>query len=193
MKHAFLDLDDTVNGTRNILVHLMKTIHNYDAPEDIYLTSDNTDGYLGEILDSGEFMKHVNLNRGFPGLFGHLVRTNNLTINICTHRGYHPKGEEYTHEFLNNLGILDFLDEIIILDPKKNPNKVEFIKSELKLVDDEFIIIDDKPNFFSNESLCRNTILFDQFWNKDIIPFSKYHRISSLVEAIPVIDRFVKD
>lgn len=193
MKHVFLDLDDTVNFTRSIMVDLLFSEYNYRAPRDIYLTSDNTSGLLGKILDSGEFMKIPRLNDGFCGLFAKIVSTIGVIPSICTHRGYHKRGKEFTYDFLDALGISNFLGEVILLDPGEYPNKLEFIQSKMNLKDGEFIIVDDKPNFFSNKPLCNNTILFDQYWNRDISTYSKYHRVTSLAQVIPFVDQLAKD
>ncbi|UOX39511.1 putative acetyltransferase [Aeromonas phage ZPAH34] len=62
---------------------------------------------------------------------------------VCTHRGYHKEGLNYTQRWLKTTMIDYLFDDIHVLDPAKNPNKITFLKE--KYPDKEILLLDDNP------------------------------------------------
>ncbi|WNV45985.1 HAD-like protein/GNAT family N-acetyltransferase [Aeromonas phage AerS_266] len=62
---------------------------------------------------------------------------------ICTHRGYHKEGLNYTKRWLKTAMIEHLFDRIHVLDPAKHPDKIVYLKEHHP--NTEILLLDDNP------------------------------------------------
>lgn len=66
-----------------------------------------------------------------------------IIVVVCSHRGFHPYGEVFSRQWLNDNDLLHLFDHIHMLDSSVTPNKIEFLKDHYP--DHEILLIDDNP------------------------------------------------
>lgn len=193
LKPIYVDLDDT--GFRT---HLYMNLHLQGhgiMVEDRYITPEIGGKPFVDMLESGRFMLEVDMNDYFIQTLSFLLREG-FSLGVCTHRGYHEKGERYTRKAL--APHLSMFDHIHVLNPAEHPDKIAFLNSIHG--EDGYYLIDDNPrtqvtNNFTRvgdvSALPKNVLLFTQPWNAHI---DHPHRISSfdrqhfLENFIPMLD-----
>lgn len=157
----YVDLDDTLLYTRDWLVKQMYLLTGYRHNKSGFITSENSDGNITKVLALAEFMRDTPPNLEMIEVLRQL--SDRVSIKICTHRGYHPKGKQYTEELLDTLQ-LDFITGVEYLCAYKQPDKIEYLRS----LEVPFILLDDNPKF-SNVSPLEDTgevMVYTQEWNK---------------------------
>lgn len=92
------------------------------------------------LMDNGfiNLMREIKLE--YPDHFNPLV---------VTHRGFDPDGGKLTYQWLYENGLTDLFEVVYALDPKVQPNKVEFLKElfpghAIRLLDDNPLARTDK-------------------------------------------------
>lgn len=160
-----LDMDDTIADTNGFIYNWL--INHYQESDRIDLAEEveanalagNTTLSLGEphrttvatkIMPSGRFMAHSGLTEiTRKGLFSYLrdfIKKNDhlsITVVVCTHRGFHKKGEEYTEEWLRENTWYDPVSKIHCIDPAQHRDKVKYMTEMYP--DHKVIILDDNP------------------------------------------------
>lgn len=179
LKAVVLDWDDTINAT---FLPLRKAVaaKGYPLPpEHVYLTTENTNGGLDIVLAEGEFMRVRETRLGDMKLTQIIQRLQSVgvPVGICTHRGFHKNAMELSTEAFETLGWRP--NFIYILDPAKNPDKVEFLT---EIYGDDFTLIDDRPRWDAKHPLPSNVWLMDQPWNHDVPVADTFCRITGLDE-----------
>ncbi len=162
---VFFDLDDTLFNTHAEFRKYLLEDYGFVAPEDQYLTLANTGGLIQHILNHPQFMlttepcvSKLKLLDSIKHNFGDKV-----TINFCTHRGYHPEAENYTARSLK-VHQLEF-DKQVFLDPYKIPDKMRYLRETF--VTSNLMLIDDNPFFDKDfKGYDKDTYLIDKPWNK---------------------------
>lgn len=179
LKVVVLDWDDTINAT---FIPLRKAVvaKGYPVPaERVYLTTENTNGGLDIALAEGEFMRERVTRPGDQKLTQVIQRlqADGVQVGICTHRGFHKDAMALSEEAFGNLGWRP--NFIYILDPAKNPDKVEYLT---ELYGDNFTLIDDRPRWDAKHPLPANVWLMQQPWNRDIPVADTFCSVSGLEE-----------
>lgn len=179
IKWIFFDADDTAFDTHNfMLCHLMNW--GIYPGTDTYITPENGKQPFVDMLASGDFMLHANMRPYFIQTVAMLVREG-FSVGICTHRGYHEKGERNTRKVL--APHLSMFDHIHCLDSREHPDKIAFLDE--KYGKGTYILVDDNPITAVRDSYTRvgehltlpkNVLLFDKGWNMHV---DHPHRISS--------------
>jgi len=177
LKAVVLDWDDTVNAT---FLPLRKAVvaKGYPVPaEHVYLTTENTNGGLDIALAEGEFMRERVTRPGDQKLTQIIQRLqqDGVPVGICTHRGFHKDALSLSQEAFDTLGWRP--NFIYILDPAKNPDKVEFLS---EIYGDDFTLIDDRPRWDAKHPLPHNVWLMEQPWNRDVPVADPFCSISDL-------------
>lgn len=160
MCNIVVDFDDCGLDTLPTLLRLHKErMPDYALPEG-FLTPANAPA-LPAILEEGTYMLHTPIKKGFEDV---LRRLKGLGHNIyaCTHRGFHPKGKEYTERLIAPMR--DVFDDVFYLDPKVDRDKTVFLSKTFK---DQYYLIDDNPGFGSEFASAR-VVLFEARWNKSV-------------------------
>lgn len=105
-----------------------------------------------EIVREGTFMLRVEPTEIVKqGLLSEIATIRKMSWNkrldtcVCTHRGFHESGEEYTRIWLADQKATHVVDNIHAIDPAKHPNKLEFL--EELYPDHEIRLLDDNPLF----------------------------------------------
>lgn len=188
---VLFDLDDTGLITHPVIVRMLKETHGDDVPIDKYLTPDNGgSGFIG-LMESGEFLDKVAFREDFFLIVDQLIAAG-VDVGICTHRGYHPMGQILTRKLFTDEQWDKFTYKFF-LDPRTQPDKLEFLFEELE---SDFVLVDDRPHFNSetDDDDFNHVILFDQPWNKNL-PFERVYAFDQkLVDLIfkkfELIDNF---
>ena len=68
---------------------------------------------------------------------------------VCTHRGFHAKGVEYTSHWLAEQKASHVIDAVHAIDPAVHPNKLEFLSSLYP--DHDVHLLDDNPLYRTEE------------------------------------------
>lgn len=169
MIHIYFDLDDTLVETHKEMKRLLKVNHDFVSKEEGYLTPENTDGLLSFVLESATFMLTAAPNEEIVRQIENIRAVLNrkvVSVNICTHRGYHKKAQQYTELMLKD-NELEF-DNVVYLDPKHQPDKMSFLRN-LHGEKAVIILVDDKPTFTKEHQLDPFVLLIDKPWNHNLI------------------------
>lgn len=178
----YVDLDDTLLHTRDWLIEQMYVMTGYRHKGNGFITPENTEGNITPVLDSAEFMRNTPPNIEMTNVLKQI--SDRVRIKICTHRGYHPKGVEYTEELLDRLQ-LDYIAGVEYLCSYKQPDKIEHLRS----LGESFILLDDNPKFSKSKALedTGEIMVFTQVWNEQLV-ISNHLRVNSPLELIPKLE-----
>jgi hypothetical protein len=138
---------------------------------DNYITKENGGQEFLDILAEGRFMLETKFREFFIPTVSMLLRAG-FSIGICTHRGYHERGERYTLKALAKHRSM--FDYIHVINPYDHPDKIAYL--DTLHGPDTYILVDDKPKFYSDGTCGSNVLLFTQPWNEH---YNHEHRISS--------------
>lgn len=179
IKHIFFDMDDTAFDTHNFMLCYLMNWGIYPGT-DTYITPENGHEPFVEMLEDGRFMLEANMRDYFIQTVALLVREG-FSVGICTHRGYHAKGERNTRKALEKH--LSLFDHIDVLDSRQHPDKIAYLNE--KYGEGTWILVDDNPVTAVRDKftrvgeqlvLPRNILLFTKGWNTHI---DHPHRIES--------------
>lgn len=118
-----------------------------------------------EIVREGTFMLRVEpteiVQQGLLHEIATIRRMNwnkRLDTCVCTHRGFHESGEEYTRIWLADQKVNHVIDDVHAIDPAEHPNKLEYLSAlypdhEIRLLDDNPLFRTDVPHEY-DERLC---------------------------------------
>jgi hypothetical protein len=160
-----LDWDDTLNDTYIDMREENRRLGGDDLPDGVYLTEENTGGRLSTILAESKFMGVRRVREGNDSLtaFVKWGQARGIRFIICTHRGFHKDAATLSEPAFNTLEWTP--DEIIILDPAVNGDKVAFLTERFP---EGFVIADDRPRWDDQSALPDNVYLMDQPWNRNV-------------------------
>lgn len=160
-----LDMDDTVADTNNYIAdwlinyyeesgleHLADQVRDlqYEGKTTMQLTGGHREVVSTLIMPSGRFMvdsKPSEIVR--KGLFSYLrdfIKDNEhieITVVVCTHRGFHKKGEEYTDRWLEDNTWYYPVTKLHVIDPAEHLDKIKYLKEQYP--EHQVIIFDDNP------------------------------------------------
>lgn len=178
-KHIMLafDMDGTITKTAKLLREEgIREFHKRGMVEAIQYAIDNPEGstllwpqYMRDITDEivreGTFMLRVEPTEIVQqGLLNEIAVIRRMSWNkrldtcVCTHRGFHDKGVEYTGQWLSQNDAIHVMDNIHAIDPSVHPNKLKFLEEvypdhEIRLLDDNPLFRTDVPHEY-DERLC---------------------------------------
>lgn len=160
-----LDWDDTLNDTYIDMRAENRRLGGSDLPDGVYLTEENTGGRLSTILAESKFMGVRRVREGNDALtaFVKWGQARGIRFIICTHRGFHKDAASLSEPAFNTLEWTP--DEIIILDPAVNGDKVAYLTERYP---EGFVIADDRPRWDDQSELPDNVYLMDQPWNREV-------------------------
>lgn len=181
--NLYIDLDDTLLHTHQWMVELMYRANGYRHTGKGFITPENTNGNIVPLLDSAEFMRATPVNQPLVDVLKQLP--DHVQINVCTHRGYHKKGIQYTEELLDSLKI-DFIHSFEYLCAFKQPNKVDYLRS----LGEDYILLDDNPKFNDSATLERTgeVMVYTQEWNR-YLPIPEHLRVNCPTELITKLEQ----
>lgn len=192
-KIIYVDLDDTGFRT-HLFMNLYLQGYGIMVGKS-YITPENGKQPFVDMLASGEFMLKVDMQDYFIQTLSMLLREG-FSLGVCTHRGYHEKGERFTRKAMAKH--LSMFDHFHVLNPAEHPDKITFLNNLHG--EDGYILIDDNPRTVVRDNFTRvgqysalpaNVMLFNQPWNEHI---DHPHRISSfdrnhfLENLLPMLD-----
>lgn len=190
-----IDLDDCIYDTEPEMCRILRSEYGYHAPQGCYLTPENTDGLLKEVLTNPTFMTSAPLRSEFAFVSTYLNRLRThwskvARIQFVTHRGYHPKGASLTQQAL----LRDRLQHVpvVYLDPAVHPDKMAWLLKHQPKHD--HIIFDDRPchNFEAGAPTAVDSVyVMDQVWNRDARYGVYPNRITSAAGFVTTIDRAI--
>lgn len=185
IKWLFFDVDDTMVDTEGEICRVVLEQFGFTCPPDVYLCPLTTGGHHAQVLREARFMVNPPLLPGTAELFKLLpaLRANGFKIGIITHRGYHEEGETHTNNMLNQYGVRDQFDDVIVIDFNKHPDKVAFLESYLD-EGETFTLFDDRPRFDRNHPLPDNVVVFDRTWNRHFTGGQRCYNLFTFVGAM---------
>lgn len=188
---VYWDYDDCLGQTRKQFVQILLERYGHVVKTDDYLTPANTDGLLAPILDSAEFMRSTPLDHTVLRVMQFLCDLRpDVKHGLATHRGYHPKGAEYTQELLERNGVT--FDSYHYIDPVPYRDKMKYLR-ELHKPEDIVILVDDNTYYDHDAYPNSITVLIDKPWNKHVVtahpelrvtPEGVYHCLQSVLDHI---------
>lgn len=165
--NIYFDLDDTLFDTISELRKYLLNNHGFVSPVDSFLTLENTNGLIQHVLDNPMFMKTVNPYPEMVDLLNNIRNEygNSVSINCCSHRGYHPLGVQYTLSLLLKHNL--HFDDKVFLNPYKDPDKIKYLRSSVNT--NNLMLIDDNPKFdVSDETYDVDVYVIDKPWNNTL-------------------------
>lgn len=179
IKYIFFDMDDTAFDTHAFMLCYLMNWGIYPGT-DTYITPKNGKQPFIDMLEDGSFMLKADMRPYFIQTVAMLVR-DGFSVGICTHRGYHDKGERYTRKSLSKH--LSLFDHIHCLSSREYPDKIAYLNE--KYGEGTWILVDDNPVTAVRDSftgvgippvLPKNVLLFSKGWNAHV---DHPHRIES--------------
>lgn len=179
IKYIFFDMDDTAFDTHTFMLCYLMNWGIYPGT-DTYITPKNGKQPFIDMLEDGSFMLKADMRPYFIQTVAMLVR-DGFSVGICTHRGYHDKGERYTRKSLSKH--LSLFDHIHCLSSREYPDKIAYLNE--KYGEGTWILVDDNPVTAVRDSftgvgippvLPKNVLLFNKGWNAHV---DHPHRIES--------------
>ncbi len=162
MSHVVFDLDDCGVTTHSVLIDMHRRIMpDFEVPSDQFLTKENAPA-LPAILEDGQYMALTQIRPGFIHAVRRLKDLGHKTY-ICTHRGFHKRGKEFTEELLGD--DIDAFTDIFYLDPY-NPMEKDKTQFLSRTLGNDFYLVDDNPGFKGNYN-PDHVILYETPWNKN--------------------------
>lgn len=178
MRYIFIDIDDTLVKTNEVLTDLYKMLYNREPPKDY--KERQSDRRFMNLIDDGFFMSIGRFNMSFVNIIGNYHRRDGFKVVLISHRGYHREANNHTYFMrvqLNKLlqtyyhcsimGSNDVLMDTILLDPNNEDerNKLEWISRYYG--DHDWVLIDDNPCFneVPNREFLDNLILINNDYN----------------------------
>lgn len=108
-----------------------------------------------EIVREGTFMLRVEPSKIVQqGLLNEVATIRRMNWNkrldtcVCTHRGFHESGAEYTRIWLADQKANHVIDKIHAIDPALHPNKLEYLSSLYP--DHDVHLLDDNPLYHTD-------------------------------------------
>lgn len=182
MKHAILDIDDTLADMRSIICEDLNKIYKTD----VHWTSWNTfrveEIYGISFEDFFKFLienKVIERMQPHPESIGFVKRLldGGYKISALTARQWHPKAKAVTSQWLSKHNI--HVDELIICDVLDN--KADIVSQNFSDVD---FVVDDSLTHCKNYTKCdniSNVFIYDMPWNRcESIDKSRAIRIQNL-------------
>lgn len=181
--NIILDWDDTLNDTYIDMREENRRLGGADLPEGVYLTEENTGGRLSTILAESKFMGVRRVREGNDSLtaFVKWGQARGIRFIICTHRGFHKDAAALSEPAFSTLEWTP--DEIIILDPAVNGDKVAYLTERFP---EGFVIADDRPRWDDQSELPDNVYLMDQPWNRNVRT-AIGHRVRNLDDLVTTL------
>lgn len=62
---------------------------------------------------------------------------------ICTHRGFHENGEQFTRTWLDSMGMGDIFNVVHCIDPAEHKDKITYLIGQYP--EHEIVLVDDNP------------------------------------------------
>ena len=170
------------------MLYLLKYIFNYDAPDDVYLSPDNTQGHLAHILDNPTFMRTTGFDYHAVAAWKRLQADfPNLKHGLATHRGYHADGEGLTRALLDEHQFK--FDSYHFIDPAVHgKDKMAYLRA--RHLPTDIIILADDNTFYDHDAYPNSsTVLIDKPWNKHVVTTSPELRVqtSGIYEAVEAL------
>lgn len=158
--HISFDLDDTLVGTRgwslNRVIqnnandkHLKREI---DQLMQSRVPSQEQQQWLQDViwdvLKDSRFMLHasptLSLIKRMPDFKKWLERKidEGKTLSVTTHRGWTPRGQEYSERWLEQYDLLKYFTDIHCISSSEHPNKLEYLSG---IYGSNFTLFDDNP------------------------------------------------
>lgn len=158
-KHLILDLDSTIADTpgwvRNAALnsygrddHRTKALFRMGVRNVAVQTNEEINGYAWNLLSNGAFMVEADLAMPFASYYAKFLQlikdivAEGHQLDICTHRGWHVRGRQYSESWLEATGIKKYVTDLHCIRSKEHPNKLTFLHS---LYGDDFLLVDDDP------------------------------------------------
>lgn len=193
MKHRDVminfDLDDTLVKTRREIVAEIytRTKGKLDlSANQEYLTDDNTDGWLGVVLENASFMRITKPCPYVIEAYKHFRDNTDFKLGVVTHRGYSDRARDLTQPMLEEHNLA--FDRVVYLNPAEFPDKLAYLDT---LYHGQLnILLDDRPTHGELPVIDKRVVLFHQPWNRNdalSLPNQYQHafpRTSSVIGAI---------
>lgn len=178
MRYIFIDIDDTLVKTNEVLTDLYKMLYNREPPKD-YKERQRDPRFMG-LIDDGFFMSIGRFNMSLVNVIRDYHRRDGFKVVLISHRGYHREANNHTYFMrvqlnkllqtyyhCNIMGSNDVLMDTILLDPniEDERNKLEWISRYYG--DHDWVLVDDNPCFNEepNTEFIDNLILINNDYN----------------------------
>lgn len=159
------DLDDTLFNTSEYFKEALLKLGAHITGEEGFYTPENTQGKITPLLESADFMKDAQIYPELSELSSWMKWMRQLypliQFVVCSHRGFHERGKEYSQIQLKNHD-LEFDFEFYICHLKE-PCKLDFLN--VMFSQTVYLHVDDRPSHTATE-LSENIIIVDKPWNQ---------------------------
>lgn len=202
----FLDMDDTLCNTYGIIVSLLKMRLMVLGREDliqqlnIHLAKkDSTLNYVeplkdliyDDVLKDGSFMVKAQPSQLVNHHFFEMLKkaeAYHIDMFIISHRKPLMNALRNTEWWLKETDILPFIQDIILLDSKTHPNKVDYIKETFNT--EEFILLDDNPlhDLETVHAPCNNLLVYNEYYTHPA-----YQRNVNTANPVPFLLKFIEE